>query len=142
MAGAARAGDLRELGAVLELLAQVAALLATELVIAWDEEDESRVDDRPPEGISRDAAEVRREEVMSSHAAELSIFAVDLGSSARVRKEIRRAARCGISSSYVEMLKEHLHGAQTPQVVEVQEVPARLRQEHLHALSAAVRHAR
>jgi hypothetical protein len=65
MTGAAFAGDVRELGAVLELLAQVAPLLATELTIARDEEDEPRIDDRSPEGIARDAAEVRCEEVMS-----------------------------------------------------------------------------
>jgi hypothetical protein len=137
MTGAAFAGDVRELGAALELLAQVAPLLVAELAIARDEEDEAGIDDRPSEGVPRDATEVRSEEVMSSHAVELSIFAVDLDSSARAREEIRRAARPGISSSHVEMLQEHLHGTQAPQVVEVQEAPVRLRQEHLHAIAPA-----
>lgn len=134
MTSATFAGDVRELGAVLELLAQAAPLLAVEMTFASDDEDETGVDDRPSEWIPWDAAEVRREEVMS-HDEELSIFAADLDSSARVRKEIRATARRRIRSAHVEMLKEHLHCTQASQMVEVQEAPARLRKEHLHAVA-------
>lgn len=56
-----------------ELLAQVASLLAAELTVARNEEDEPRIEDRPSEWIFRDAAEVARESVaMMAHGVSLS----------------------------------------------------------------------